>query len=78
MEGKEWTEGIAARHFEESSDGRYIREEGGSYDYLSNSASAADCTGLIYKPVEREDELLAYDEVYDFLPPGEDKKTAFE
>lgn len=72
MGEKEWKAGITAKHFKEMGDGRRIREEGGSYDYLSNSASASDCTGLIYKPVKKEDELLAYDEVYDFLPPGED------
>ena len=73
MEQKERKPGIPAKHFFESADGRYIREEGGSYDYLSNSASAGDCTGLIYKPVKNETEAKAYNEVYDFLPPEEEK-----
>ena len=39
------------------------------YDYLGNSASASDCTGLKYKaPIDSfEDE--AYEDVYKFLPP---------
>lgn len=41
-----------------------------SYDYLSNAASAWDCTGLIpSEPVSRE-ELEAYEELYHFLPPN--------
>lgn len=58
-----------------ASEGEKIRfhEEGGSYDYLSNSASSSDCTGLLHKPAENEEELEAYEEVYDFLPPNGEK-----
>lgn len=39
------------------------------YDYLGNSASTSDCTGLKYKaPIDSfQDE--AYDDVYHYLPP---------
>ena len=34
-----------------------------SYDFLANSASTQDCTGL------NEDELTSYETVYHYLPP---------
>ena len=34
----------------------------------TNSASATDCTGLILRPAENEDELQAYADIYDFGP----------
>ncbi len=38
------------------------------YDYMENSASAMDCTGLIpASPVEEAD-LLSYEAVYHYLP----------
>lgn len=40
-----------------------------SYDYLSNAASAQDCTGLIPSAPESKEELEAYEELYHFLPP---------
>ena len=39
------------------------------YDYLGNSASAHDCTGLIPSGMVSEEELLSYKDVYDFPPP---------
>lgn len=39
------------------------------YDYLGNSASAQDCTGLIPSGPVSEEELLSYKDVYDFPPP---------
>ena len=43
------------------------------YDYLSNAASAMDCTGLIPAGLDDEAELEAYQELYSFLPePPED------
>ncbi len=38
------------------------------YDYLSNAASAMDCTGLIPSLPETEEELESYNEVYRFCP----------
>ena len=40
-----------------------------SYDYLSNAASAQDCTGLIPSGPVNEDELTSYETVYHYLPP---------
>lgn len=49
-----------------------------SYDYLGNSCSAWDCTGLIpFAPTERG-QLESYEEVYHFTPPSvpTDKESA--
>lgn len=40
-----------------------------NYDYLGNSASAHDCTGLIPSGPVSEEELLSYKDVYAFPPP---------
>ena len=40
-----------------------------SYDFLSNSASNQDCTGLIPSAPVNEDELKSYETVYHYLPP---------
>ena len=40
-----------------------------SYDFLSNSASSQDCTGLIPSGPVNEDELMSYETVYQYLPP---------
>ena len=40
-----------------------------SYDYLSNAASAHDCTGLIPSGPVDEEQLEAYEDVYHFQPP---------
>lgn len=39
------------------------------YDYLSNAASARDCTGLIPFLPTSEEELESYNDVYQFEPP---------
>ena len=39
-----------------------------SYDFLSNSASAQDCTGLIPSAPVNEDALTSYETVYHYLP----------
>ncbi|RGT70467.1 hypothetical protein DWX08_14250 [Ruminococcus sp. AF18-22] len=39
------------------------------YDYLSNAASSMDCTGLIPSLARSEEELEAYNDVYQFTPP---------
>ena len=40
-----------------------------SYDFLSNSASSQDCTGLIPSGPVNEDELMSYETVYHYMPP---------
>ena len=40
-----------------------------SYDYISNTASAHDCTGLIPSAPLNPAELDSYEELYPFLPP---------
>ena len=40
-----------------------------STDYLVNSASTQDCTGLIPSGPVNEDELTSYETVYHYLPP---------
>lgn len=40
-----------------------------SYDYLSNAASAQDCTGLIPSAPLNEEELESYDSLYKYQPP---------
>lgn len=44
------------------------------FDYLAGSASDTECTGLMHKVARSDEELLAYEEVYDFLPPGGNMK----
>jgi len=41
-----------------------------SYDYLSNSASKQDMTGLIPSQPTSEEELESYEDLYHFLPPN--------
>ena len=38
------------------------------YDYLGNSCSAMDCTGLIPSPPASEAERESYEEVYHYQP----------
>ncbi|GAA0797790.1 hypothetical protein DWX43_17780 [Clostridium sp. AF19-22AC] len=45
------------------------------YDYLSNAASARDCTGLIPALPTSEAELEAYNDVYQYQPPVIKEKT---
>ena len=40
-----------------------------SYDFLSNTASTQDCTGLIPSGPVNEDELESYEAVYHYQPP---------
>ena len=48
-----------------------VWEEGSKIEYLSNSASTMECTGLLHRPAENEAEQEAYGEVYHFLAPEE-------
>lgn len=44
------------------------------YDYLSKSASAHDCTGLIPTPADSFEEREAYRAIYPFQAPANNKK----
>lgn len=45
------------------------KQENDDYDYLSNSATTMDCTGLQYKAPIDDFQNESYDEVYHYLPP---------
>ena len=45
-----------------------------STDYLVNSASTQDCTGLVPRGLQSDEEVEAYEEVYHYLPPKVEKK----
>lgn len=40
------------------------------YDYLANSATGMDCTGLMHRTPFNENEMESYQEVYQYLPPN--------
>lgn len=40
------------------------------YDYLENSASTDDMTGLIPAAVRNEAQAEAYEDIYEYLPPA--------
>ena len=44
------------------------KNENTDYDYLGKSASTHDCTGLIPTPVQNEEEIRSYENIYPFLP----------
>ena len=46
-----------------------------SYDYLANSASMQDCTGLIPSAPQSKAELESYEDVYHYQPPEEIAKV---
>ncbi len=37
-------------------------------EHYPNAASGMECTGLIMQPAQNEDELQAYQDIYDFGP----------
>ncbi|MGN0350046.1 MAG: hypothetical protein ACI4ES_00210 [Roseburia sp.] len=43
------------------------------YDFLANSASTMDCTGLMYRVPEDDMERLNYQQVYRYEPPEDEK-----
>ncbi len=49
---------------------RISKNNPSDYDYLTNAASAGDCTGLIPSLPQSEAELESYNATYQFLPPG--------
>lgn len=52
-----------------SKDGKNADELIDRYDYLGNSCSAWDCTGLIpFAPTE-DGQLQSYEDLYHFTPP---------
>ena len=42
------------------------------YDYLGNSCSSMDCTGLIPAMPQSANEITSYEELYHFLPRAKD------
>ena len=40
------------------------------YDYLANSATGMDCTGLMHRTPSNENEMESYQEGYQYLPPN--------
>ncbi len=40
------------------------------YDYLANSATGMDCTGLMNRTPKDEAEMASYQQVYQYLPPN--------
>ena len=40
------------------------------YDYLANSATGMDCTGLMKRTPSDEAEVESYQRVYRYLPPN--------
>lgn len=46
------------------------KDRSGDYDYLGNSASAHDCTGLIPSGTVTEKELHSYEDLYSVLHPA--------
>ena len=49
-----------------------------SYDYLSTSASARECTGLIPTPADSEYERESYEALFHFEPPKLDDSNQDE
>ena len=45
------------------------------FDYLSNAASAMDCTGLIPSLPQSEVELASYNDVVQYMPPATANKN---
>ena len=45
-----------------------------STDYLVNSAFTQECTGLISRGLQSDEEVEAYEEIYLYLPPKVEKK----
>ena len=43
------------------------------YDYLGNSCSTTDCTGLIPSSPQSDEEYDSYEEVYNFRPKAASK-----
>lgn len=46
-----------------------------NYDYLKNAASSMDCTGLIPSLPQTEEELEAYNDIVQYMPPAATDKT---
>lgn len=40
------------------------------YDYLANSATGMDCTGLMHRSPLNDEEMASYQQVYQYLPPN--------
>lgn len=64
---KEVTCAVGGRQDEEKMLDSYKTED---YDYLTNSATGMDCTGLMYRTPVDEAEMESYQQVYQYLPPN--------
>lgn len=58
---------VGSRQDEEKMLNTYQTED---YDYLANSATGMDCTGLMYRTPVNEAEMESYQQVYQYLPPN--------
>lgn len=48
------------------------------FDYLSNAASATDCTGLIPSLAQNEEQLESYNEIIQYMSPAAKSKKLSE
>ncbi len=44
------------------------------YDFLANSASTMDCTGLMHRVAEDDSERTSYQQVYRYEPPKKESE----
>ena len=58
---------VGSRQDEEEMLRTYQTED---YDYLANSATGMDCTGLMHRSPVDEAEMESYQQVYQYLPPN--------
>lgn len=72
---KQMAPGGAADH--RLSEGRRVEEEEDHFDICQNACSTTDCTGLIPN-LPDDEEIEAYQEVYDFLPKAVKAKKDME
>lgn len=62
-------------HVKKNSNSKPSRQIIDSYDYLGNSASANDCTGLIPSAPQNRSELQSYEDIYAYSAPHIRPKT---
>lgn len=69
MKEKRAEEKTAKHQSELFEDRIHDKYENGDYDYIANSASATECTGLIARGAVDEAELESYADIYMYPPP---------
>ena len=42
-------------------------------DYISDAASATECTGLVQVPLEYDEDMTAYEDIYSYRKTGDYK-----